>query len=431
MGCAGFSSSWSFVPSRTLALMQNYLHNMVSYYLFFPKEWKIAKTVPVHKSGKDRSLSTSYRPIAILCVLSKVFEKIINNNLVSHIENHNIIPNIQFGFRRGLSTSHALTLAHKTITSALTKSESVGAMSLDVEKAFDRVWHDGLIVKMIKCKFPSPMIAIVNSFLRDRHFVVNISSERSVTKSPMWGVPQGSALSPTLYNIYTSDLPHNDKETTTILYADDTLLLAKDHKINNISKRLTDGAYNLLDYCKKWKIKINTAKTELTLFTNRRTKQLPSAPLVLERDQIHWGNELKYLGFTFDRRMTFHSHILKTTQKFDNAVRLLRPLINSKSVLSANIKLMIYKTYLRPLLTYGAPILKHIAHTNTVKLCTRQNKHLRMTLNIPWDLYASNAEIGQQYSIPPLADYIDRLCINFVNHCINSEKMFVKSLINV
>lgn len=116
---------------------------------------------------------------------------------------HNIIPVNQFGFRQGKSTVHALDFISSIIKLNLENQLSTGVITLDIEKAFDRVWHDGLIAKMIKLNYPPYLTRIVDAFLWNRSFKVKIAQSLSAPKYIPFGVPQGSARPPGLFNIYS------------------------------------------------------------------------------------------------------------------------------------------------------------------------------------------------------------------------------------
>lgn len=149
---------------------------------YFPPQWKTATTIHVHKSGKDPRLASSYRPIALLCVLTKIFEKILKTKLTEHLDNKNILPNFQFGFRSKHSTGHAIQMYYQTVHKALHNKESVGVLAFDIEKAFDRVWHAGLTKKMINLDFPFYLTKIIDSFLSNRSFSVVVGTKKSGVK---------------------------------------------------------------------------------------------------------------------------------------------------------------------------------------------------------------------------------------------------------
>ncbi|KAG5674048.1 hypothetical protein PVAND_004037 [Polypedilum vanderplanki] len=176
------------------------------------------RVIQIPKPRKVKSDPPSYRPISLLSSLSKILEKVILVRLQYHIEVNNIISEEQFGFRSNSSTTHQLYKIIKHAHKGLKFKKSTGLLSLD-EKAFDRIWNDELIAKTIDFDFPSNLILITKSFLSERTFKVicNGSTIRLIRA----GVPQGAVLSPTLYNIYTADIPLNSFYEIT-MFADDT-----------------------------------------------------------------------------------------------------------------------------------------------------------------------------------------------------------------
>ena len=201
-----------------------YIFNAVLRLHYFPLQWKVAQVVLILKPGKAPQSANSYRPISLLPLLSKVMEIIILKRLDHIIQEKNIIPDHQFGFRKQHSTVEQVNRVYSIARSALEKGQYCTAVFIDVSQAFDKVWHPGLLYKL-KEIFPLNLWSLLYSYLKDRHFMVKYKSCSTKLHNISSGVPQGSVLGPVLYTLYTHDLPQSDF-TYTATYADDTVVLS-------------------------------------------------------------------------------------------------------------------------------------------------------------------------------------------------------------
>ena len=236
----------------------------------------------------------------------------------------------------------------------------------DIEKAFDRIWHNGLLFKLIGLNYPKYIICIVASFLRNRTFNLKINDKKSHTKSIPYGVPQGAVLSPSLYTLYTADAPELE-DCIRAFFADDTALIAS-HRTWRITNESLESATQLFkDYFTKWKILLNNTKTQALLITNRRTREVPDDFFHFDGASIEWATSAKYLGLILDKKLTMKQnteHVIEKTQK---ALRILYPLINRKSKLNSENKILLFKLALRPIYTYGCPIYRNMANCHKKK----------------------------------------------------------------
>lgn len=291
----------------------------------------------------------------------------------------------------------------------------------DIEKAFDRVWHAGLIYKLHKLEFPIYIIKIIGSFLENRKFIVKVGSSNSETKSIPYGLPQGSTLSPTLYNLFINDIPEGDTEMA--LYADDTAIFTSSRFAKTIEKRLQKKSKQLLNYFTKWKITINKSKTNAIFFTRRKTKQLPKTHITINKNKIKWENNIKYLGVEFNKNLKYNLHIAKSLTKIDNITKLIYPLICRKSALGIKSKLLIYKAYIRPLMLYSCPVLRDVSNSMIKKYQTKQNKFIKMIYNMPW--YSSTKLIHQISKLNYIKDQINIQTTKFLRNCANIDNSIV------
>ena len=140
-------------------------------YRYFPSIWKCAKLLPILKKGKDPSTPTSYRPISLTPNLSKIYEVQIDNAIEFYCKKLNVIPDAQFGFQRQLSTCHALNKISDNIQNHLHKKELVRACLIDIVKAFDSTWFEGLIYVLIKEGFPSHLVDLIYNMILNKSFV--------------------------------------------------------------------------------------------------------------------------------------------------------------------------------------------------------------------------------------------------------------------
>lgn len=389
---------------------------------YFPTEWKRAKTIAIPKPGKTRSLSTSYRPIALLSILSKIFERIVLSRIIVEAHDLNCIPDFQFGFRANHSTTHALKYITDFIEEKLGCSETIGILYFDVQKAFDSVWHQGLIYKLHIFGFPDWIRNLVKSFLTNRSFVVQVGKNCSTERRPSFGVPQGSVLSPTLYSIFVSDIP-NIPGCRTALFADDTGLASADRFIKRLTKRLLSGAKKIENFYRKWKISINQSKTQAIFHTKRKTKQLP--PSVIDfGGPIYTANSVKYLGVHLDRRLTLTKHVDEAVLKGNNLLRRFYPFLNRNSFATKKIKMKIYKTYVRPAVLYAPPILSKMCKTNQTKLQKLQNKFLRLILGRRKRTRIKDLHKGGD--IETVDEFLKRLTTAFLKKCESHDNPLVR-----
>ncbi|GFV54007.1 probable RNA-directed DNA polymerase from transposon BS [Trichonephila clavipes] len=392
-------------------------------YNHFPKPWKHAILTMIPKPGKDQKFPLNFRPISLISSIGKIYEKILLKRIEKYTLDNSIIPDIQHGFRKETSTCHQLLRATNIIISGFNKHATTGGIFLDVEKVFDRLWHNGLIFKMINLNFPPYLIHTISDYLHNRTFQVKIQATISKIGHIQAGSPQGSLLSPILYNIYTNDFPTSPL-VDICLFADDAAILSQQNTPQKVRATLQKYLMKLKKWLTLWRISINTSKSKAIVFKKGKYKNTLQ-PLKLFRSNIDWHDEVDYLGVTLDKKLTFNSHLKKITCKFKNRLQALHKLLSKKSKLSNNNKRKIYMQYLLPILTYASQIWGITSNRNLDGIQILQNRALRLILNAP--TYVKRIHIHKDLKIPALTSRIKRLATAFYEQ-VNAHS---NSLINI
>ena len=174
----------------------------------------------------ESSTAKSYRPISLLSVVSKAFEKLVNNRMVDHLENCGLFSDFHYGFRSSRSTADLLTVVSDRIARAFNRSGATRAIALDISKAFESVWHADLFHKLKPYGISGQIFGLISSFLSNRQLQVVLDGKSSQEYPVNAGVHQGSILGPTLFLLYINDLP-DDVIRNIAIYADDTTLYSK------------------------------------------------------------------------------------------------------------------------------------------------------------------------------------------------------------
>jgi hypothetical protein len=173
----------------------------------FPKSWKEAKIITLPKPSKDPKFSQNLRPIILLSTTGKLFEKVILKTLQKHIDERGLLNASHFGFRARHSTTLQCMRLTDHVTLNFNNKISTADVFLNIEKAFDTIWHSGLLYKMSKLEFSTILIKLIGSFLSQRKFRVSVEGQMSTPRLMQAGVPQGSVLSPTFFNMNINDAP--------------------------------------------------------------------------------------------------------------------------------------------------------------------------------------------------------------------------------
>ncbi|GBN19032.1 putative RNA-directed DNA polymerase from transposon X-element [Araneus ventricosus] len=395
--------------------------NAILKFHHFPNAWKTAIVVPIIKPGKNAQDPVSYRPISLLSSLSKVAEAVILTRLQEATESH-MIP-YQFGFRKQLSTAQQLLRITESIREGFESGWETGAVFLDIAKAFDRVWTDGLIYKLINMRIPGSIIMLIATYLQGRLFTVRVGSNLSSERVIRAGVVQGTKVGPILFNIFVNDIPSpRNCQTQLCLFADDTAVMS-----TGTSQTIMEDLNTYLTQLGKWliqcKIKVNTDKCQAVYFTRRRSN--PNPPMLYRRP-IPWSNSTRYLGVTLDKKLTYKDHIENIPHKYDGVKAHLYPLMGRKAKLSLRYKLLLYKALLRPVISYSSPVWGAAAKTHIKKLESLQNSTLRMITDVPW--FIRNKNILHDLKVPTIKDFFSKLAINFFNQIDNHSNPAIRSI---
>ena len=267
----------------------------------FPSELKLARVVPIFKSG-DPSLLTNYRSISVLSFFSKKIEKIVYN-LVFDFLNGN--DNYQFGFRSKHSTQQALITLVDRVTKSLDRSNIVVSLFIDLKKVFDTVHHRILLRKLYAYGIRSVLLKWFESYLTDRSQYVIYDGVRSETMVVECGVPQGSILGPLLFIISMNDICNISDLMFAIMYADDTCFLINGTDMNTLIKQLNVELESLCIWFKSNKLSLNTQTTFYMVFHRARLKSIDksSMDIIMDNNILTKVNSIKYLGIIVDHKL--------------------------------------------------------------------------------------------------------------------------------
>lgn len=366
---------------------------------YVPRQWKVAEIIMVQKPGKPPNEVKSYRPISLLPVMSKIFEKLFLKRLQPVLQQRNLIPSHQFGFRASHSTIEQVHRIVDITEKAMENKDVCTAIFLDVAQAFDRVWHQGLLYKLYR-DLPNHYYEIFESYLSDRFFRIKQEGEYSMLKPIKAGVPQGSVLGPILYLLYTRDIPvPNTIKMAT--FADDTAILATGSTYQNATNKLQNALDETEIWFKKWRMQLNEAKSIHIYFTNKKISYIP---IYINSKQIPYANTAKYLGMTLDTKMRWKEHVKKKVEEMKIKFRQMYWLIGPNSGVSLSNKILLYLQVIKPIWTYGLQ-LWGCAKLNQINMIQKmQNKILRTIVKAPW--YIRNEDLHRDLGIQTVKEEI-------------------------
>ena len=296
-----------------------------------PGQWLISKVVPVHKKG-DKNMVENYRPVANLCSVSKIFEKLILIR-ISELESINKISiggKQQHGFTKNKSTATAGLMLQSLIARALDDNCYVAMAGIDLSAAFDVVDVKLLIKRLVILGLPDDMVQLIRVWLKERFFYVCVNGSESTVKVTWYGIVQGSVLGPVLYAIFIS--PLFDVENLSC-FADDKFPLVWNSDKTALIKELEIKLTRIMNWLKDSGMKVNESKTDLCLFHRGDTQPIS---IKLYGKEIKSNKVMNILGVIFDSKLQWTEHVahaIKKSMKSLNAIRLIRKYFNQKELL--------------------------------------------------------------------------------------------------
>lgn len=428
-----------FLLKKTPISMKKYLvilfNNMYNN-AYIPLKWKEALLIPILKQNKDPQSPASYRMISLLSNMSKLYEMFIHQKIIKFINEKRIYKDFQFGFRHQHSTTHALAIFMADVSKQLNKRYGTIAVSLDLEKAFDTAWQSGIIYKMKEIyDFPDHYCKIIVNYLDNRTFKVKVEDKTSNSNIIHNGVPQGSILGPTLYNLYTMDIPEpeNDK-VKKLIFADDILAYASCPILSKAQKQINDYLKEILQYTKKWNLKLNIAKCEtIKIATKKCYRNAKKLKLCIKigDDIIKNVKNMKYLGLVINESFKLNKHVDKIINKCKAVLILYSRVLRAKCSLSSRIKLIFYKQILRPVLAYGFPAWYNLTPRMMEKIRTFERRFLRHITGLNRRnnfKYHKNKDLYNKAKINRIDNFLLKQALKFAAKLDCSENSKIQNL---
>ena len=326
---------------------------------YVPKCWKMKRVSPVHK-GDVKTDPSNFRPISILPIPMKIFEKIVHDQVSTFIKENTFLNDRQSGFRKLFSTTTAVLDVSENILEQLDKNNFVGAVLIDLKKAFDTVDHKILLKKLWCYGFQNQSFDWFESYLTDRQqltLVNNIMSD--LLHEDVYGVPQGSVLGPLLFLLYIDDIKSVIQNAYCHLYADDTIILKGASDPDSLIASLERELSNVDHWLSINKMTINTKKTEVIFFGNKaHLKKLDNKTVRYLDTPLKRKDKVKYLGVLFDEKMQWKYQIKNITQKASLKLGKIKAIA---SFLTPHTKKLLVNALVMPYFHYCSPAWSNAA----------------------------------------------------------------------
>ena len=335
----------------------------------FPEVLKVAKVIPVYKSG-SRHNSTNYHPISLLSCFAKIFEKLLYKRLDIFIRMHSIIAPTQYGFKPALFTMHAVTYVLTLVYDNTHEKKYSGLIFLDIQKAFDTVDHNILIAKLKHYGIRGIAKNLFKSYFQNgQQFVALDDESRLYTTN--WGVSQGSTLGPLLFLIYINDLI-TCTSVTPRLFADDTCLCFSLPKPENLQEIINSALKIVSEWITANKLRINAQKSSVLIISPKINDKAPYQNLTILFDgfKINLSKSVKYLGVQTDDNLAFKTHVNFLYSKLS---RTLGVMFKVEHYSPKTYLLLLYNTLFHPHLIYYISAWSSTFSTYLNPLQTLQN----------------------------------------------------------
>ena len=326
----------------------------------FPDSTKNAMVTPLHKKNSNLD-KENYRPVSILPVVSKIYERAINEQLSEFFSQHfNVYLS---AFRPGYGCQSTLLRIIEDWKQALDEKKYVAAILMDLSKAFDCLSHDLLLLKLKAYGVSENAVKLLKSYLTNRKQCVKLGTFKSDFQPILKGVPQGSILGPVLFNIFLNDIFHVIKNCKLYNYADDNTVSAADHDLSKLVSNLVEDSLRLIKWFAENHMKANPDKFQ-ALAVGKHTMD-ENITFNLENNVINCEEHVKLLGVTIDFKLNFNLHISNVCKKASRQLNVLKRIGRNLCRLG---KLNVYYSFIMSNFNYCPLVWHFCGEVNTKKI---------------------------------------------------------------
>lgn len=347
-----------------------------------PSSWKVAKIIPILKPTKNAGDLNSYRPISLTSTICKIYERLLLQRLLKFSFNVNLFPARYLGFIPYRNCNVAHTILYQDILSARESGDFIVCVAIDLSSAYDNVWIDGLMYKLLKYGICGKTALFIQNLLQDRKFFVSWRGNKSPFFNVHKGLPQGSVLSPFLFNIYMLDfqsiLPSGTKY---LIFADDILIYYSGKSLDRVLDQLQLALAKISDWCSEWGMQISLHKSAIINFSKKRLN-VPVSLQIFNQD-IPVVQHLKFLGVYFSANFTFVFHFQHVVKKCLKKIGVLKSLAAPRWGTRSCHLIAVVNSIIRSVLEYGSAVTFSSPPTSIQKLEVCYNAAIRFALGLP------------------------------------------------
>ena len=366
------------VRSKKIMKIIVYIYNLCIENGTYPELPKLARTIPVYKSGVSER-ANNYRPISNLSTINKVFEILTFNRMNTFVDKNKIISDCQYGFRKGKSTTQAIFHLVSDFLQCFNQKSYTIAVFLDLRKAFDTVNKDILVYKLNLLGFRGISNDFLNSYMSNRKQYADVGDYISDTMDINVGLPQGTVLGPLFFNIFINDITIAI-DSKKVLFADDGVFYITESTLELCIEKVNVVLSQLTEYLSNNKLIPNTDKTKIMLITARHISDLPD--IYFNGSKLEWVTNIRYLGIQLDNKLNFtlqSMEVCRRVSQLHGVIYSLATLVPQKTLLT------IYNSLVYPILIQNILIWGGITENNLKPIKIKVNNILRIILNIKSD----------------------------------------------
>ena len=379
-----------------------------------PDDIKIARVVPIHKKG-DRDKLCNYRPVSVLPALSKIYERLVYNRLDIFLDQHKILHDKQFGFRKKHSTSLAIGNLENKFHETVENNQFMISLFLDLSRAFDTISHEILLNKLFHYGIRGVALSWIKDYLSNRKQFVQYNQSKSKLENVEMGVPQGSILGPLLFLLYVNDLPLLTNKMSFIQFADDTSVLISGKSLSAMSQIVNTEMKLVTEWLQNNMLTLNASKSNYMIMSGQGKRyDDKNCNIFIDNTRIIRVQKLKFLGIILDDKLTWKLHIDHISSKVSKLIGIM---IRARRVLGIESILTLYNTLIKPYLSYCLIIWGNTYKSYLRKIENLQKKVLRIITFS--DFLAHTTPLFQRTKIMTISQLYNYFAGIHIFKCVN------------